>query len=253
MSTPTATIPRRQRRLEERRARNRVPVSHRPSRRPGLGMLSLFGLIGGVAVIALAMALGSRPAPAAAEPASVVIDRVPAGLVGEGFALGRPDAPVVIDIFEDFQCPACQRWTTGVFPQLAANELAAGTVRLVFHDMAFLGPESTEAGLAAYAAAQQGRFWDMWATIYANQGAENSGALSRDRLLEMATGLGLDLGRFEVDRASSAARASLAAARAEAVAIGVTSTPTLVLEGQLLVGSQPYAQLAAAISAAAAP
>jgi len=187
------------------------------------------------------------------EPAEVAIDRVPAGLASDGFAIGRADAPVTLDMFEDFQCPACQRWSTDVFPRLAANEVAAGTVRLVFHDMAFLGAESTEAGLAAYAAAQQGRFWDMWATIYANQGAENSGALGHDRLLAMATGLGLDLPRFEADWTSAAARSSLDMSRADALAAGVSSTPTLMLKGQLLVGVQPYAQLAAQISAAAAP
>lgn len=197
--------------------------------------------------------LGSRPVPAASESAEVAIDRMPAGLASEGFALGRADAPVTIDIFEDFQCPACQRWSTDVFPRLAANEVAAGTVRLVFHDMAFLGAESTDAGLAGYAAAQQGRFWDLWATIYANQGAENSGALGHDRLLAMATGLGLDLPRFEADWTSAAARASLDASRADARAAGVSSTPTMMLEGQLLVGVQPYAQLATQISAAAAP
>jgi protein-disulfide isomerase len=215
-------------------------------------LLSLLGLLGGLVLVAVAITLGSRPAAVAADPAALAIARAPAGLVSDGFALGRRDAPVTIDLYEDFQCPACKRWSTDVFPSLAANELSAGTVRIVFHDMAFLGAESTGAGLAAYAAAQQGRFWDMWATVYANQGRENSGALGSDRLRAMAQTLGLDMARFDADRASDAARASIAASQSAAVAAGVTSTPTLVLDGQLLVGVQPYAQLTALIGAAAA-
>lgn len=251
MSLPPATLPRRERRLAERAARHQS-LAGRHTRRPGLGLLSLFGLLGGLALVAAAIILSARPATVAADPAAVEIARAPAGLVSDGFALGRRDAPVTIDLYEDFQCPACERWSTDVFPSLAANELSAGTVRIVFHDMAFLGAESTGAGLAAYAAAQQGRFWDIWATIYANQARENSGALGDDRLRAMAQALGLDMARFDADRASDAARASIDASRSQARAAGVTSTPTLILDGELVEGVKPYAQLTALISAAAA-
>jgi protein-disulfide isomerase len=140
-----------------------------------------------------------------------------------------------------------------VFPSLASNELANGTVKLVFHDMAFLGPESAAAGRAAHAAAQQGRFWDMWATLYANQGRENSGAFSRDRVMAMAHRLGLDPTRFEADMDSSAAQATIDASRADAARAGVTSSPTVVVNGVPLVGLHPYPALAAEIAAAAAP
>ena len=70
------------------------------------------------------------------------------------------------------------------------HELAAGTVKVVFHSFSFIGPESEAAARAAWAAAEQGRFWDMWATIYANQGPrENDGSFDRDRLLAMADAL----------------------------------------------------------------
>lgn len=49
-----------------------------------------------------------------------------------GLAGGLAEAPVTIDLYEDFQCPACQTWSRNVFPSLAAHEVAAGTVRIVF-------------------------------------------------------------------------------------------------------------------------
>lgn len=252
VSIPHAARTRRERRLAARLAHGEKRRDSRPAaRRLGLGSLTVIGLIGGLVVVALAIVLGGRPIPAAPDAAAVTIALAPAGVSAEGFVLGRAEAPVTIDLYEDFQCPACEAWGQNVFPKLAANELAAGTVRIVFHDMAFLGPESTAAGRAAYAASRQGRFWDMWATLYANQARENSGAFSRVRLLAMADRLGLDLTSFAADMDSSSAQAAIEASRSEAGRAGITSTPTLTIDGQKLVGAQAYADVAAAISAAA--
>jgi predicted DsbA family dithiol-disulfide isomerase len=92
----------------------------------------------------------------------------------------------------------------------------------------------------------------MWATLYANQGRENSGAFSRARLIAMARLLGLDMARFEADMDSSAAQAAIDASRADASRAGVTSTPTLIIDGQPLLDVRPYPDLAAAIATAAA-
>lgn len=254
MSVRQAAQTRRERRVAERAGRQRARRHPHPAaRRLGLGSLSVLGLVGGLAVVTLAIVFGARPAPTPAETAVVRIAHVPADLAADGFVLGRADAPVTIDLFEDFQCPACEAWSRNVFPSLASNELAAGAVRIVFHDMAFLGAESTVAGRAAYAAAQQGRFWDMWATLYANQGSENSGAFSRARLIAMADRLGLDVATFQSAMDSTAAGAAIEGSRADAARAGVTSTPTLIIEGRAFVGIEPYPDVAAAIAAAAAP
>ncbi len=242
---------RRERRLAQRAARRGEGRRQPPGRRLGIGTLSLLGLVGGLAVVALAVAFGARPAPPPGDTADVTIAHVPAGIVSDGFMLGRADAPVTIDLYEDFQCPACEVWGRTVFPSLASNELATGRARIVFHDMAFLGRESVDAGEAAHAAAQQGRFWDMWATLYANQGRENSGAFGRERLIAMADRLGLEVARFEADMDSTAAGAAIERSRADAARAGVSSTPTLIIGGKALVGVQPYADIAAAIAAAA--
>jgi protein-disulfide isomerase len=251
MTNSNAARTRRERRLEERLARREDPRPRRTETKRGinLGLLSLLAVVGGLVVIAAAVLLGDRQPPTA--PLTVAVSTVPADLPSDGFVLGQADAPVTIDLYEDFQCPACQGWGEGVFPRLAENELADGTAQLVFHGMSFIGPESTTAANAAYAAGEQGRFWDMWSTIYANQGRENSGALGRARLVAMAERLGLDMSKFEADMDSAAASASLATSIGEAGAAGVSSTPTLVIGGELFVGVQPYPDIAAAVAAAA--
>jgi protein-disulfide isomerase len=253
MSAPQTARSRRERRLADRATRGDPRRGDpRPTRRrPGLGAITAIGLVGGLAVIVIAIVLGTRPSSTAPAGAATTVAHAPAGVAASGFVLGRADAPVTIDLYEDFQCPVCETWGQSVFPSLVTNELAAGTVKIAFHDMAFLGPESIAAAKAAQAAEQQGRFWDMWATLYANQGRENSGAFSNDRLIAMATQLGLDTAKFQTDMASAATQAAVDASRAAAGAVGVTSTPTLVIAGQAYVGVRPYSEIAAAIAAAA--
>jgi protein-disulfide isomerase len=245
---------RRERRIDARATRRSAPrhTTRSGPRRIGIGLLSAIGLVGGLAVVALAIVLGGSSTPAVSAGAAVIV-RGPANIATDGFVLGRSDAPVTIDLFEDFQCPACQSWGSSVFPRLAANELADGTVKVVFHDLAFIGPESAAAAHAGYAAREQGRFWDLWATLYANQGPENAGAFSRAKLIEMAGGIGLDVARFEADMDSAGATSALSASIAEATAAGVSSTPTLIIAGTAYTGVQPYPDIAAAIAAAATP
>ncbi len=209
--------------------------------------LTAVALGGGVLLIALAMLL--RPAPPLATAVSPVASAV-AGLPTDGYTLGRADAPVTIDLYEDFQCPACRQWGTTVFPSLAANELATGRAKLVFHDFPFIGPESFLAAGAGRAAARQDRFWDLWATIYANQGPENSGALTRERLVGMARTTGLDVDRFSADMDRAEVGPAIAASAADAARLGVESTPSLIIGGRLLVGAS-YADVARAIADAA--
>ncbi len=232
--------------MSKARGRRAAPPPPAPRRPSTLVLVSALALAAGVLLIAVAVA--SRPS-SAAPSGSPVVSAV-ANLPTDGYTLGRADAPVTIDLYEDFQCPACARWGTTVFPSLAAGELASGRAKLVFHDLAFIGPESFVAAGAGQAAARQDRFWDMWATIYANQGAENSGALVKERLVEMARAHGLDMTRFEADMDPSVYGPAVNASIADAARIGVQSTPTLVIGGQLMVGAT-YAEVAAAIAAAA--
>ena len=171
-------------------------------------------------------------------------------LVKNGFTLGQSNAPVVIDIYEDFQCPICRDWYLTIYPQLRDGVIAAGEAKLVFHGFSFIGDESKAADRAAYAAAQQNRFWDMWATLYANQGTENSGAFSDARLRSMAQALNLNLTQFDADFASPAAQSFVLAGASEAGAAGVTGTPTLIIAGKPYAGLTGYATLKAAIDAA---
>ena len=134
-----------------------------------------------------------------------------------------------------------------VFPALATNELADGRARLVFHDFAFIGPESMAAARAGQAAARQNRFWDLWAALYASQGPENGGTITASGLTALAGSLRMDTAKFAADMGSSGAGMAVDASIADGQRLGVDSTPTLVVGGRRLVGAS-YAELAAAIA-----
>jgi len=205
-------------------------------------------LVLAVALLSLAALVGPRAAEATNIPSFDY-----AGIPTAGYTLGAADAPVTIDIYMDFQCPICHDWYTTIFPSLRAGPLSSGEAKLVFHGTSAAGPESVAADKAAYAAAQQGYFWDMWTTLYDHQGAdENSGAFSDANLRALAQNLGLDMTRYDADFASAAAQDFVSAGETDSHAHNITGTPTLIIAGVQYPGVGSYADLAAAIGAAQA-
>jgi protein-disulfide isomerase len=155
--------------------------------------------------------------------------------LADGYSLGRADAPVRIEVWEDFQCPFCRRWTEQIKPALITELIEPGFARLTYRPLAFLGEESRWAAVAADLAMEQGRFWPMHDQLYANQLGENIGTFSLDRILSMAAAAGLDMDAFREGLVLDAAReryARLEAASAiDAIRLGVNATPTIVVNG----------------------
>jgi protein-disulfide isomerase len=112
--------------------------------------------------------------------------------------------------------------------------VAKGQLRLNFHDYAFIGQESLDAASAARCAGEQGRFWDYQDWLFANQNGENKGWLTRDRLVAIAAGVGLDRAAWATCYDGGAQRPAVTAETQLGVGAGVTRTPTLVLDGTVI-------------------
>ncbi|MEA2607667.1 MAG: Thioredoxin, partial [Chloroflexota bacterium] len=108
MSSQSARPLRRERRAaaNARRRVDRRPATREP-RGIGIGLVSLVALMAGAVLIAAVVILSAKPAPATG---SVVRALAPAGIPAAGRVLGSARAPVAIDLYEDFQCPACEQW-----------------------------------------------------------------------------------------------------------------------------------------------
>ena len=114
-----------------------------------------------------------------------------------------------------------------------------GTLRLEWRDFPYLGNESRRAAVAARAAQEQGKFWDYHDVLFDNQRSPNSGALSNENLVGFAREVGLDVGRFEAVIASGEYEAVVEKDFREGQDAGISSTPSFVINGRVLVGPQP--------------
>jgi len=183
---------------------------------------------------------GALRAPTTARPAEVALD---------GRALGSSEAQVVVELWEDFQCPACSRFTRVVEPSIVERFVPTGSVRVVFRDFAFLGTESIDAAVAARCSGEQGAFWEYHDWLYANQNGENAGWFSQTRLAAIADRLGLDRGGFDACVVRADVRADVASETAAGRAIGVAATPTVMVDGVPFTGAS-YEDLLTTIQAA---
>lgn len=240
-----------------RRARRASPT---PAPRQGLPIVPLTIaalVIGAIAVAVLLLASGLLDQKDSRQLATTQLDR-PADLI-DGRSVGAVDAPITIDLWEDFQCPACGVFSRATEPRLLEEYVATGKVRLVYHDMAFLGQESVDAAVGARAAEQllgNGGFWKFHDLLFHNQDGENEGGFDRATLADMAVSLGMDRDAFLAALDDPQLIADVTSETQSGAAAGISSTPTLDINGQKTAGAPPYQTLAAhldALLAAASP
>ncbi len=155
-----------------------------------------------------------------------------------GKAIGNPNAKVKIELFEDFQCPACKGYSDSVEKQLLASSyITDGQVYYIFRQYPFLDSasitkESHQAANASMCAMEQGRFWDYHEILFTNQSAvENGGFFNDKRLLAFAESLGLDMTAFNSCFSANKYSADIEADLQLGTAAGVNSTPTVIING----------------------
>jgi protein-disulfide isomerase len=238
---------------DARRARQQ-PVP-RPFWKSPVIIVSAAAVLLAIAIIAI-----SRP-PQPADTAELITPPTsyPAG-IARGEVLGAADAPVAIQLYSDFQCPACRLFVTAQLPRLLTDFVGPGTLRIEARDIAFLGQgtpdESLELAVGATCAAEQERYWPFHDLVFWNQGRENQEDHDAAFIARIADAAGVDRVAWDACIARSDVRSTITAQTATALGGGVNSTPTLLVNGQAIKGVPDYDQLAALIrqlAAAASP
>ena len=181
---------------------------------------------------AAAAAEGAAPGAKAAEAAPKAAAAAPSGKL-EAPTTGAPNAKVSILEISDFQCPFCGR----VNPTIAKiKETYKEDVRISFmHNALPFHKDARGAAIAAVAAQQQGKFWEMHDKLF-----ENQRALKPENLEAYAKELGLDMERYKKDFADAAVGKFVDDNRAISNAVGATGTPAFFINGQALKGAQPF-------------
>ncbi|MFC9582664.1 DsbA family protein [Streptomyces yangpuensis] len=193
------------------------------------------------------------PAPAAAprSDTSAALKALARREPGDKLAVGRPDAPVVLIEYSDFKCGYCGKFARDTEPELVKKYVDDGTLRIEWRNFPIFGAESEAAARAAWAAGRQDRFAAFHAAAYAD-GSKEKG-FAEPRLLELAREAGVpDIDRFKADMAGEEAAAALKKDQEEGYRIGVTSTPSFLVNGRPIAGAQPLGAFTAAIEQAGA-
>jgi protein-disulfide isomerase len=172
----------------------------------------------------------------------------------EGFQmLGSKDAPITIVEFTDYQCPFCRQFHTTTYADLKKNYIDTGKVRFYSRDLPLdsIHPDAFRAAQAARCAGDQGQYWKMRDAMGANPGK-----LDLESLIADATELKMNPDVFRVCVQSQKYKEAIQTDVLEAMKIGAEATPTFVVgkstpqgvDGELLVGAQPYVEFLKAFS-----
>ena len=196
-----------------------------------LRMLGI-ALAAAAAIVVVAILVGqggsdsSNAPPATKKESSALF----AGIPQQGVTLGRAGAPVTIQEFADLQCPYCRQFALGGLPTLVREYVRTGKVRLVFHNVAFLGADSLTARKVAMGAALQNKLWQFIDRFYVNQGEENSGYVTHGFLEKVGGQVhGLDLGKAVAAGTSPAAARLVRDAEREYRRVGQPGTPAFLI------------------------
>ncbi|MEP6924249.1 MAG: thioredoxin domain-containing protein [Pyrinomonadaceae bacterium] len=143
---------------------------------------------------------------------------------------GRPNAPVTIVMFTDFQCPSCAR----MHPVVSEVVKTYGAkVRFVVRDFPLITihENAFRAAQAAAAANAQGKFFEYIDVLYKNQKA-----LDDDSLKKYAAQLKLDIKQFEIDLGSGKFDSQIHQDIKDGEQYGIRSTPTIYINGVISTG-----------------
>lgn len=180
--------------------------------------------------------IGDKPEPQA-EPSEEdqfkqqLNDKVKVDL-GETPILGKKDAPIMLIVFSDFQCPFSKRGyqTTQALIDKYGNKISYvyKNLPLGFH------PQAAPAAKAAVAAGLQGKYYEYHDKLF-----ENQQALSEELYIKIAQDLGLNIEKFNRDRASDKVDQIVQADAKQASDLGLNGTPGFVLNGVKIKGAYP--------------
>jgi protein-disulfide isomerase len=141
---------------------------------------------------------------------------------------GNPSGDVTIVEFNDYQCPYCKRAHKAMKSVVGADR----KVKIIYKDLPILGEPSRIAALAALASIKQGKHQPLHDALM-----EFSGKLDREKILEIAASVGLDIAQLQKDMEDPKLRQIIDRNMALAGALGVRGTPAFVIGKQFVPGA----------------
>lgn len=147
--------------------------------------------------------------------------------------VGEGKTGVVLVEYGDFECPACYRFFP-VLQQVKEKYKEEITFQFRHYPLVEIHQNALLSARAAEAASIQGKFWEMHDLLYQNQSQWSKMTDPTPAFEAFASQLKLDVEKFKVDLKSEAVNDIIQADLAHAKGLGLSSTPSFILDGQVL-------------------
>jgi len=157
--------------------------------------------------------------------------------------LGDEDAPVVLIEFSDYQCPFCRSFWRDTLPLIKSEFIDTGKVKFVYRDLPLaIHPSAMPAAQATECAEEQGKFWEMHDKIFEEQDKLGRGTVqfSVGDLKRWAGEIRLDTSDFNSCLDSEKYKGEVENDLNDGRLVGVSGTPSIFVNGRLVVGAQPF-------------
>jgi protein-disulfide isomerase len=161
----------------------------------------------------------------------------PIPVIGDSPVTGASSKEVILLEFSDFQCPYCNKFNS-TLNQFMAQHQDEITLVYKYFPLTNIHSQAIPAAKAAWAALQQGKFWEYQDSLFQQQNQ-----LGEELYLEIAENLELDLEQFNYDRQSSKAESAINKDVELANKIGIASTPSFIFNGNLFSGAVSLSEL----------
>ncbi len=164
--------------------------------------------------------------------------------------LGKNNAKVTMIEFSDFECPFCKRYFDETLSQIIKDYVDTGKVKMYYrHFPLDFHPAAMPSALASECANEQGKFWEYHDKVFTEQDkiAGKTTDLINAQLKSFAQELGLNTSRFGSCLDNAKYQANVDADLNDGRTAGVSGTPTFFINGNRIVGAQPYSAFKAII------
>jgi protein-disulfide isomerase len=186
-----------------------------------------------VILLALGVAAGAAVFLSRGNPEQPVANSTPShvDIKAGTHVRGSQNAQLTLVEFGDYECPSCGAWHPFVKELLARYP---DKLRLDFHHYPLVGvhPNAMAGALAAEAAGEQGKFWEMHDALFEHQREWGESPNPKPIILNLASRIGLDVNRFEQSLASPAVQSRILQDVSKAQDLHVEATPTFFLNGE---------------------
>jgi protein-disulfide isomerase len=162
--------------------------------------------------------------------------------------IGNPNAPVVMAVWSDYQCPACEYNERIIISALVDEYVKTGKLKIVFKDFAFLGlPQVQDSvnialmGRAVWEAYPE-KFYEWHKMIFANQGKGSDWAspAAINSLTKKVSGIDLAVITDLLSINSEKYKRMIDDDKQQGIRLGINATPSTIIADELIVGVPDY-------------